>query len=148
MADMDMDIDRPEASTIQKEPPKQPVKPKQAIKTHTSRQSQWGYIHLTRISTPPPKDALDLLTAKTNLTAALTQFLGLTGSGIPVDILKVEEQDLWIRVQREDMKAVVAAAGGWVGIRKEGEESWRVRGHNQWLSLLLDQDTPAKLFNG
>ena len=64
-----------------------------------------------------------------NLQAALRQFLGLHGTAISTDILKIEAYDVWIRVPREDSGAVVAALGGWVGRNGEG---WRVKSRNAW----------------
>jgi ribonuclease P/MRP protein subunit POP8 len=43
---------------------------------------------LHRISSPHSPDPLDPLTATTHLRSALSQFLGLTGAAIPIDILK------------------------------------------------------------
>ncbi|KAL8843145.1 MAG: hypothetical protein Q9170_000275 [Blastenia crenularia] len=56
-------------------------------------------------STPP----IDILTARTFLTAALQQYLGLAGTAIAIDFLKVEGSDVWVRVPREDGAAVVGA---------------------------------------
>lgn len=69
------------------------------------------------------------MTAQMHLTAALSSFLGLHGSAIAFDILKLEGQDVWIRVQAEDRAAVVAATGGWVNGAREG---WRVVGWSCW----------------
>ncbi|KAI9799714.1 MAG: hypothetical protein M1825_004449 [Sarcosagium campestre] len=104
----------------------------------TIRNPPWSYLHLELISTAPSSPALDELTTRTNLTAALSQFLGLTGTAIPIDILKVEEQRCWVRVPTADLPAVVAAVGGWTG-RAEGaaEVGWRVVDKGKWLGELL-----------
>lgn len=87
----------------------------------TLRQPQWTYIHLRhKPATKPPYPPLDAVTAHLHINAALQQFLGLHGSAIAFDILKIEEQDVWIRVQREDERAVVAAVGGWISNKGEG----------------------------
>jgi len=87
-----------------------------------------------------PQEPLDPLTARTYLTSALSQFLGLMGTAIPLDILKLEQvpvpssssstststsstrttqttkyQFLWLRVARDDAAVVVAALSSWVG---------------------------------
>lgn len=75
---------------------------------------------------------VDALTARSYLISALSQFLGLMGTSIGVDILKIEnpssplpEQkererrgdvpNVWIRVPRDDGAAVLAALSSWVG---------------------------------
>lgn len=61
----------------------------------TTRNPRWSYLKLELIShhhhhqQQKQTTALDALTTRTYLTSALSQFLGLTGSSIPVDILKV-----------------------------------------------------------
>ncbi|KAG6993803.1 hypothetical protein G7Y79_00050g085400 [Physcia stellaris] len=117
------------------------------------------YIHLTLLSSSapnpsyPPPSPLDELTAHKYLTSALQQFLGLTGTAIPIDILKVDERDVWIRVPREDGSAVVAAVGNWVGKgeaesggRGEGAVSWRVRGRGEWLGALVARSGIARVW--
>lgn len=96
----------------------------------TLRSPTWSYIHLSHLTGSSPQSPdLDAVTAHLHLTTAFKQFLGLHGVAIPFDILKLEKQDLWIRVQAEDVKAVVAAAGGWVSGKGEG---WRVVNWSSW----------------
>ncbi|KAB8300233.1 hypothetical protein EYC80_000446 [Monilinia laxa] len=83
-------------------------------KAITIRAPPFSYIHLELQTSPLKKQQLDDITAKSYLTSALTQFLGLHGAAIPIDILKTEGKDVWIRVMREDTSAAVAALGGWV----------------------------------
>ncbi|PKX96863.1 uncharacterized protein P174DRAFT_457612 [Aspergillus novofumigatus IBT 16806] len=102
------------------------------VLTFTSRNPPWTYLKLqlyallyTHHSTHPPTHTLANpprpLTAKTHLTAALAQFLGLTGTAIPLDILKIAREDeaqtptVWIRVPLSDAAAVVAALSSWIG---------------------------------
>ena len=81
--------------------------------------------------------SFDALTIRTYLTSALTRFLGQTGAGIPIDLLKindpaqkserddegdakkkngkiVERSTCWIRVPSQDLAAVCAALTSWV----------------------------------
>lgn len=104
----------------------------------TLRNPSWCYIHLRHLTPSPtnitktssqPPDSLDPVTAHLHLTTALQQFLGLHGNAIRFDILKLEGQDVWIRAQGEDQRAIVAAAGGWVSGRGEG---WSVVGWSSW----------------
>jgi ribonuclease P/MRP protein subunit POP8 len=110
----------------------------------TLRKSQWSYIHLQHLhaSDKSPED-LDAVTAHMHLTAALTQFLGLHGSAIPFDILKLSSQDVWIRLAAEDQSAVVAAVGGWVSRNGEG---WRVKGWSSWDAGVVGSERGQDLF--
>ncbi|KAI4723881.1 hypothetical protein E4T49_08390 [Aureobasidium sp. EXF-10728] len=92
--------------------------------------------------TNAPNYQLDALTAHLHLRAALSQFLGLHGTAIPVDILKLHDNDVHIRVPNEDASAVVVAVGGWVGKAGEG---WRVKSSTSW-GLGLHSSSGAHLF--
>ncbi|OJJ68674.1 hypothetical protein ASPBRDRAFT_133052 [Aspergillus brasiliensis CBS 101740] len=102
----------------------------------TSRTPTWTYLKLQLITNPPTSTSstpLDPLTARTYLSAALSQFLGLTGTSIPIDILKISPSSstsqkgkstgglgssgstVWTRVPRDDAAAVVAALSSWIG---------------------------------
>ncbi len=107
-----------------------------APKTHilaqfTLRSPPWSYIHLQHLTTngPTTTTALDAVTAHLQITAALTQFLGLHGAAVPIDIFKTEGAEVWIRVPAEDHSALLAAVGGWVSGKGEG---WRVKGSSSW----------------
>ncbi|RFU35822.1 hypothetical protein B7463_g437, partial [Scytalidium lignicola] len=81
---------------------------------------------------------LDELTVRTYITAALTRYLGLTGSAISIDILKVDGKQCWIRMPREDLSLVLAAVGGWIGNdRVDGHVGWRVGASGNWLGILI-----------
>ncbi|GKZ33647.1 hypothetical protein AbraIFM66950_003673 [Aspergillus brasiliensis] len=105
----------------------------------TSRTPTWTYLKLQLITNPPTSTSstpLDPLTARTYFSAALSQFLGLTGTSIPIDILKISSASssssssqggkttgglggsgstVWTRVPRDDAAAVVAALSSWIG---------------------------------
>jgi len=101
--------------------------------TVTLRGTPYSYLRLSVISIDGrvARHPLDAITARTYLTSALSQYLGLTGTAIPIDILKVTDQDFWVRVPKEDVSAVVAAVGQWVnalvGI------SLKIEGRGDWL---------------
>ena len=78
---------------------------------------------------PPP---LDEITVRMHLTSALSHFLGLTGTAIPIDILKVEGRDAWIRAPSPDASAVSEALSGWVG----QDVGWRIKARGCWLGGL------------
>jgi ribonuclease P/MRP protein subunit POP8 len=108
------------------------------ITTKTIKTPPFSYVHVQLISDSETPKELDSLTVRSYVTAALTQFLGITGSAISVDILKVEGMECWIRVPREDLSPVLAAIGGWVGgTEDEGKVGWRVKGSGNWLSVLV-----------
>ena len=98
-------------------------------KTLTLRNPTWSYIRLHQFQPPQNSSTLDALTAHIQITAALHQFLGVHGAAVPVDVLKLEGSEVWIRVPAEDRSALVAAVGGWVGRAGEG---WRVMGWSSW----------------
>lgn len=91
--------------------------------------------------------ALDPLTAKTYLTAALSQYLGLSGTAIPVDILKIgnrlgrsDGKSAWIRVPYEDAAPVTAAMSSWIGADSGSGSSnvaWRVVSRRSHLGALV-----------
>ncbi|KAF2097048.1 hypothetical protein NA57DRAFT_77301 [Rhizodiscina lignyota] len=122
---------------------------------YTLRKPQWEYLHLSLHRSPPfssTDDPLDALTARTHLTSSLQQFLGITGTAIPIDILKLEGHDVWVRVPREDASSVVVAVGGWASVQpgEDGESvtlGWRVKSRDEWLSRLAAGDE-MDLFNG
>ena len=91
-------------------------------------------------------EPLDPLTARTYLTSALSQFLGLTGTSISIDILKISSENaidtVWIRIPRPDGAAVVAALSSWIGGGSSGSGSvaWRVCGKGNFLNALIAGD--------
>ncbi|OJJ41411.1 hypothetical protein ASPWEDRAFT_74393, partial [Aspergillus wentii DTO 134E9] len=118
----------------------------------TSRNPPWTYLKLQLIHQPDTSTAiqshpLDPLTARTHLTTALSQFLGLTGTTISIDILKIssdvsapnkDNKMVWIRVPRPDAAAVVAALSSWIGgSSKSGSVAWRVCAKGNYLGALV-----------
>ncbi|KAL3410368.1 UPF0235 protein [Aspergillus fumigatus] len=105
--------------------------------------------------TSTTQTTLDPLTARTHLTAALAQFLGLTGTAIPLDILKITQEGqaqtptVWIRVPRSDAAAVVAALSSWIGgppgggsksataTASAGSVAWRVCAKGNYLGAVV-----------
>ena len=63
----------------------------------------------------------------------------MTGTAIPIDFIKVEGRDVWIRLSREDASAVQGALSQWMG--KDGKVSWRVKGRGEWVGVLAKGDT-------
>lgn len=118
-----------------------------AITSKLIKAPAFSYICLQVISELEKPPDLDLLTARSCITAAVTQFLGLTGSAISVDILKVDQKECWIRVPREDLSVAVAALGAWIGgTELGGRIGWRVKAVGNWLSVLLAQSSSQDLW--
>lgn len=109
-------------------------------RTITTRNPPHTYLHLSLVTSSSfanltsNSQSIDVLTARTHLASALSQFLGLTGTAIPIDFLKVERRDVWIRVPREDGTAVVGALSQWAG--SDGAVTWRIRGKGEWLGAV------------
>ncbi|MCJ1416301.1 hypothetical protein MMC32_002636 [Xylographa parallela] len=121
-------------STNMRKPPTRSL----PLTTNTTLPLPHTYLHLSLLTpssvlSPQNSPPIDAITARTYLTAALTQFLGLTGTAIAIDILKVEGRDCWLRVAREDGAAVERAVVAWAG---EGV-AWRIRGVGGWLGGLV-----------
>jgi ribonuclease P/MRP protein subunit POP8 len=108
------------------------------ITTRTIKTPPFSYACLELISDSTTDNELDMITVRSHIMASLTQFLGLSGSAISVDILKVERKECWIRIPREDLTPVLAAVGGWIGGNDvDGKVGWRVKARGNWLSSLV-----------
>jgi len=120
---------------------KQKNRPHHLLHQATLRKPSWTYFHLQLFSTRPT-GPLDIVSAKGYLSVAMQRFLGLHGLAIPVDILKLDGQEIWIRAPREDGSAVHEALSGWVG----NEVKWNVKGRDDWLVRLAAGDDGQNLF--
>jgi ribonuclease P/MRP protein subunit POP8 len=105
--------------------------------TFTLRSTPHTYLQLsvTDVVQAVSRAPLDAITARTYLSSALSQYLGLTGTAIPIDILKVTSPHFWIRVPRADASAVVAAVGQWANAQLG--ISLKVEGRGEWLGGLV-----------
>ncbi|RAL10019.1 uncharacterized protein BO97DRAFT_145407 [Aspergillus homomorphus CBS 101889] len=140
-----------------KAPTEQP--PSTPAVSFTTRNPPWTYLKLQLTHQPPVSQSnltqpLDPLTARTYLSAALNQFLGLSGTAISIDILKIEApsgsanaKTIWIRVPEPDASAVVAALSSWVGgssssgggeATGNGNVAWRVCAKGNFLGAILN----------
>ena len=102
----------------------------------TLRKPQWTYFHLVLQSSPPTSLPVDAPSARLYLTSALRQFLGLTGEAIPIDILKIQDQAVWIRVPHDDALAITSSLPGWVGGKDGASVGWMIKGRDDWLARL------------
>ncbi|KAJ5804038.1 uncharacterized protein N7518_000341 [Penicillium psychrosexuale] len=144
----DMEIDT--NVSVTKAAKRKAPEPKPKIIHFTSRNPPWTYLKLKLVSQPgSAPQPLDALSARTYLSSALSQFLGLTGTAIPIDILKIEDGSpsttkyhiMWIRVPREDASAVVSAVSSWIGggnnSASSGDVAWRVCAKGNFLGALV-----------
>ncbi|KGO68785.1 hypothetical protein PITC_076670 [Penicillium italicum] len=144
--DMEIDTNVPLTETAKRKAPE----PKPKTLHFTSRNPPWTYLKLKLVSQPgSAPQSLDPLSARTYLSSALSQFLGLTGTAIPIDILKIENVSssatkyniVWIRVPREDASALVNAVSSWIGSGNNstasGDVAWRVCAKGNFLGALV-----------
>ena len=114
------------------------------------RHPTWTYLHLHLDVAPPSTEAearqqqqqpdIDEMSLRKHLHSALQQFLGLSGTAIPIDVLKAEGANFWIRVPAGDGRAVAAAAGGWVGSQQGRAVSWTLRAWDDHLVKIVAGD--------
>ncbi|KAI1820609.1 hypothetical protein F4861DRAFT_522287 [Xylaria intraflava] len=132
--------------------PSKPGIPK-AKKSHelaksTIKAPAHAYAHIELFGAEPGAGIqLDAIQVRSYCSAALTQFLGVTGMAIPVDILKVDGRRCWLRVPRDDLGAFAAAVVAWQGTTLDGVcYSFRVRGCSDWLGALVGQEDEERLW--
>ena len=117
---------------------------KHILTSFTIQDPQWTYVRLQRLTPARNVSPLDAVTAHMYLTSALSQFLGVHGAAIAFDVMKLEGQDVWIRLPTGDRNALIAAVGGWVSNNGEG---WRVKGWSSWDAGLSNVDNGQDLFD-
>jgi ribonuclease P/MRP protein subunit POP8 len=104
---------------------------------------------MTTTASSADEPVLDALTVRRYLTAALSRFLGQMGAATPVDILKIDQQDVWVRVPRDDATAVHEAVSSWVsnqgGMGDGSGMKWIIKGRDEWL-IRLAGDSGQDLF--
>lgn len=119
------------------------------ITTRAIKTPAFSYVSLELMSDGAAPPALDDLSVRSYLTSGLNQFLGLTGSAISVDILKVEDKECWIRVPLEDLSAVLAATGQWQSGYEGGNRmAWRLKASGNWLGSLLGSSNAQNVWRG
>jgi ribonuclease P/MRP protein subunit POP8 len=120
------------------------------ILTCTIKTPEFSYAHMELItdSTTAGPPSLDELQVKSYCTAALRQFLGLTGAGMSLDILKAEGAHCWVRVPRPDLGSFAAAITAWRGTTEDGVACLlRVRRCSDWLGSMVGSEGQDRLWN-
>ena len=94
------------------------------------------YLHLTLLACSPPSSPVDALTAYTHMLSALTRHLGLTGSAINFDILKVGADEDDAATDRSYSDAgdgngdnILSAGGVGLKAKREGSQDVWIRIH-------------------
>ncbi|KIW17205.1 hypothetical protein PV08_04396 [Exophiala spinifera] len=117
--------------------------------TFTLRNPPYAYLHLSLRALSPQDTAqnldLDEITTRSYLTAALQQYLGLTGTAIPIDILKVEGPNAWIRVPKDDESGVAGALAQWSSASRG--VNLRIEGRGSWLGGVVGRRKDVKLWS-
>lgn len=119
------------------------------ILTCTIKTTPFSYAHLELI-TDRPEEAVELdnLQVKSYCTIALRQFLGLTGAAIPLDILKTNGSECWLRVPRQDLGSFAAAITAWKGTSDGGVQYvLRMKQCSDWLGVMVGSDGQDRLWN-
>lgn len=118
------------------------------ILTCTIKNPPYSYAHLELVTSTTQPESLDELQVKAYCTAALRQFLGLTGQAMFLDILKVEGGDCWVRVPRDDLGSFAAAITAYKGTVEDGvERVLRLKQCSDWLGAMVGNDGQDRIWN-
>ncbi|ORY71186.1 uncharacterized protein BCR38DRAFT_4971 [Pseudomassariella vexata] len=117
--------------------------------TCTIRAPRFSYVHLENLTQRSEPAALDPIQIRSYCTAALKQFLGITGTSISLDFLKVDGAECWLRLPRDDLSAFSAAITAWQGTYENGvHATLHVKGCSNWLGTLIDRNDEDRLWKG
>ncbi|KAL1900264.1 hypothetical protein Sste5346_002575 [Sporothrix stenoceras] len=122
-----------------------------ASKSKTSKESKSRELYSSTIGRPPfayaqievvqnakSQGSLDALQVRSYCDAALKQFLGATGGAMPLDLLKLDGNEFWVRLPREDMGLFAAALAAWSSVSRSGTATaLRLRASGNWLGSLV-----------
>jgi ribonuclease P/MRP protein subunit POP8 len=77
----------------------------------------------------------------------LTQFLGITGAAIGIDILHLDRDEAWLRIPRTDAKRFQAAVSGYVGSADRRSVGFKVIGMSDFLMGLVSKKAEASIWD-
>jgi ribonuclease P/MRP protein subunit POP8 len=132
-----------------------------ASKSKPSKESKSRELYSSTIGRPPfayaqievvqsqvSSDALDALQVRSYCDAALRQFLGATGAAMPLDMLKLDGNEFWVRLPREDMGLFAAALAAWNGVSRSGTATvLRLKASSNWLGSLVGRSEQQALWS-
>lgn len=128
--------------------PKAGLESSHELLTCTIKSPPFSYAHLELATDGPDAIELDNLQVKSYCTAALRQFLGITGAAISMDILKAEGSECWVRVPRQDLGSFAAAITAWRGTNEGGTQCLlRIKQCSDWLGMMVGTDGQDRLWN-
>lgn len=128
--------------------PKQGLDTSHELLTCTVKAPPFSYAHLVLSTDAATPVELDILQVRAYCTAALRQFLGLTGLAISVDILKVDGVECWVRVPRPHLGSFAAAITAWPGSSEGGAHCvLRVKQCADWLGMMVGADGQDLVWN-
>lgn len=110
----------------------------------TLRNPPYSYIQIELVTQPPTQDAVDDITFKSHITNALSQYLGITGTAINIDVLKTNLNRTVVRLPHEDESAVVAALSQWSG---RGGVTLRILSRGGWLAGVDNEGDDQELWS-
>lgn len=108
------------------------------------RDAPYAYIHISVANSSRASSSLDEITIRQHLLAALKQYLGLHGTAIEIDILKISGLQAWLRMQRDDEMAVVASLSQYSG--NSNHDFIRVLDRSSWLGTLTNSANSGNLW--
>ncbi|CAK7567413.1 MAG: hypothetical protein SEPTF4163_005377 [Sporothrix epigloea] len=139
-----------------------------AAKTKSAKESKTRVLYGSTISRPPfayaqvevirnavpleagagtDQERLDALQARSYCDAALKQFLGATGAAMPLDLLKLDGSQFWVRLPREDLSLFAAALTSWNSASRNGTAvAMRLKASGNWLGSLIGQTEQSSLW--
>ncbi|KAK8136882.1 hypothetical protein PG984_004822 [Apiospora sp. TS-2023a] len=102
----------------------------------------FSYAHLQVLNGNPLQEPIevDALQVRSYCMKALQQFLGIAGTAISIDILKVDGANCWLRIPRDSLGAFSAAITAWRGEYEDGiHTTFQIKGCSDWLGSLVGQ---------
>ncbi|UNI19107.1 Ribonuclease P [Purpureocillium takamizusanense] len=128
--------------------PKAHLETSHEILSCTIKSPQFSYAQLEVVTNGSEPVQLDDLQVKSYCTAALRQFLGLTGEAISLDILKVDGAECWLRVPRQDLGSFAAAITAWKGAGEGSvHNALRIKQCSDWLGAMVGSDGQDRLWD-
>lgn len=115
-----------------------------AATSFSLRNPPYSYLHLKVVNSQPSgrqsnmSMEVDDITIRSYCNSAMQQQFGLTGAAVPLEVLKVQGPEAWMRVPKEDEAALLSALSQWTGVG--GTVTVRVLNRSSWLGQ-LDRDS-------